>query len=161
MPAYHSPRLLTAADVFNRTTTIARDPQGNPLVMTRPNGTVTTMTYDAKGNLLTSTEQSIAATTAFTYEPVFNQVTRITDPKGNQTNITYDIKGNPLTITDADNKVTAFTYNTQGRLITARASLRQCEHLGYHAGQSGEVVARVSRVRMFLENSSDCDTRLW
>lgn len=97
-----------------RSTTIL--PQGNPLTITRPNGAVTTMTYDAKGNLLTSTEQTISATTTFTYEPVFNQVTRITDPKGNQTNITYDIKGNPLTITDADNKVTRFFYNAQGLL---------------------------------------------
>ncbi len=46
------------------------------------------MTYDAKGNLLTTTEQSIAATTSFVFEPTFNQVTRITDPKGSQTDIT-------------------------------------------------------------------------
>jgi YD repeat-containing protein len=63
-----------------------------PTTITRPNGAITTMTYDAKGNLLTSTESSIAATTVFTYELAFNQVTRITDPKGNQTNITYDVK---------------------------------------------------------------------
>ena len=67
-------------DPLSRTTTIARDRQGNPLMITRPNGAVTTMTYDAKGNLLTSTEQAIAATTTFIYEPTFNQVTRITDP---------------------------------------------------------------------------------
>lgn len=96
------------------TTSIARDAQGNPLTITRPNGAVTTMTYDAQGNLLTSTEQAISATTSFTYDPTFNQVTRITDPKGNQTNITYDVKGNPLTITDADNNVTTF-YLRQSR----------------------------------------------
>jgi RHS repeat-associated protein len=76
-----------------------------------------------KGNLLTSTEQSIAATTSFLYEPVFNQVTRITDPKSNQTNITYDAKGNPLTIMDADNKVTRFFYNAQGLLTETRDAL--------------------------------------
>jgi YD repeat-containing protein len=89
--------------------------------ITRPNGAVTTMTYDAKGNLLISMEQAIAATTTFTYKPVFNQVTRITDPKGNQTNIAYDVKGNPTTITDADNKVTRFFYNAQG-LLTETAT---------------------------------------
>ena len=116
-------RVTKQIDPLNRTTTITRDPQGNPLVITRPNNAVTTMTYDAKGNLLTSTEQAIAATTTFTYEPTFNQVTRITDPKGNQTNITYDVKGNPLTITDADNKVTQFFYNAQGLLTETRDAL--------------------------------------
>ncbi|MEK6762395.1 MAG: LamG-like jellyroll fold domain-containing protein [Nitrospirota bacterium] len=116
-------RVTKQIDPLNRTTIITRDPQGNPLTITRPNGAVTTMTYDAKGNLLTSTEQAIAATTSFVYEPVFNQVTRITDPKGNQTNITYDVKGNPLTITDADNKVTRFFYNVQGLLTETRDAL--------------------------------------
>ena len=116
-------RVTKQIDPLSRTTTITRDPQGNPLTITRPNGAVTTMTYDAKGNLLTSTELAISATTTFTYEPAFNQVTRITDPKGNQTNITYDVKGNPLTITDADNKVTRFFYNAQGLLTETRDAL--------------------------------------
>lgn len=40
-------------------------PQGNPAKITRLNNAITTMTYDAKGNLLASTEQTIAATTSF------------------------------------------------------------------------------------------------
>jgi RHS repeat-associated protein len=90
-----------------------------------------TMTYDAKSNLLASTEQSIAATTSFVYEPTFNQVTRITEPKGNQTNITYDVKGNPLTITDADNKVTTFTYDSRGLLLTSKDALNQTTTFTY------------------------------
>lgn len=97
-------QVIAQTDALTRTTTMARDAAGNPTSITRPNGAVTTMTYDAQRNLLTSTETLttsplVTATTAFTYEPVFNQVTRITDPKGNQTNITYDAQGNPLTIT--------------------------------------------------------------
>lgn len=125
-------RITKQIDALNRTTTITRDPQGNPLTITRPNSAITTMTYDAKGNLLTSTEQSIAATTTFTYEPTFNQVTRITDPKGNQTNITYDVKGNPLTITDADNKVTTFTYDSRGLLLTSKDALNQTTTFTYN-----------------------------
>ncbi|HRC42786.1 MAG TPA: hypothetical protein PLT27_01940 [Nitrospira sp.] len=78
------------------------------------------MTYDATGNLLTSTEQAIAATTTFTYEPTFNQVTSIRDPKGNLTQIAYDAKGNPLTITDALNRTTTFTYDAKNRLVEIR-----------------------------------------
>lgn len=65
---------------YENLTTCCRTTHVNPA----PNGAIATMTYDAKGNLLTSTEQSIAATTTFVYEPTFNQVTRITDPKGNR-----------------------------------------------------------------------------
>jgi YD repeat-containing protein len=52
----------------------------NPIKITRPNAAVTTMTYDTKGNLLTSTDP-VGATTTFTYEPSFNQVKTIRDPK--------------------------------------------------------------------------------
>ena len=56
------------------------------------------------------------------YEPTFNQVTRITDAKGN-----------PLTITDADNKVTTFTYNAQGLLLTTTDALNQTTTFTYDA----------------------------
>jgi RHS repeat-associated protein len=116
-------RITKQTDALNRVTTIERDAQGNPAKITRPNGAVTVMTYDSKGNLLTSTEQAIAATTTFTYEPTFNQVTSIKDPKNNTTTITYDAKGNPLTITDADNKVTQFEYDTRGLLTAVKDAL--------------------------------------
>ncbi|MCC6965823.1 MAG: hypothetical protein IT391_06010 [Nitrospira sp.] len=126
-------RITKQTDALNRTTTITRDAQGNPTQITRPNGAVTTMSYDAKGNLFTSTEQAINATTTFTYEPTFNQVTSIRDPKGNLTQIAYDAKGNPLTITDALNQVTTFTYNPQGLLLTTKDALNQTTTFTYDA----------------------------
>jgi YD repeat-containing protein len=94
------------------------------------------MTYDAMGNLLTSTEQAIAATTTFTYEPTFNQVTSIRDPKGNLTQIAYDAKGNPLTITDALNQVTTFTYNPQGLVKKPVPTIRKGGNNGANYGKS-------------------------
>ncbi len=44
------------------------------------------------------TQRRSSATTTFTYEPTFNQVTSITDPRGNRTTLTYDAKGNPTTL---------------------------------------------------------------
>ena len=41
-------RVTKQIDALNRTTLIDRDQQGNPLTITRPNGAVTTMTYDAR-----------------------------------------------------------------------------------------------------------------
>ncbi|MCS6328970.1 MAG: hypothetical protein H8K06_18065 [Nitrospira sp.] len=126
-------RVTKQTDALNRVTMITRNAQGNPTQITRPNGAVTTMTYDAKGNLLTATEQAINATTTFTYEPTFNQVTSIRDPKGNLTQIAYDAKGNPLTITDALNQVTTFTYNPQGLLLTTKDALNQTTTFTYDA----------------------------
>ena len=83
---------------------------GLPTRITRANGSVTTMTYDALGNLLTSTEEAIGATTTFTYESVFNQLTSITDPEGNSTTIHYDSNGNPIEIIDALGTRTTMAY---------------------------------------------------
>ena len=106
---------LVHTDPLGHTTTIERDPNGLPTRITRPNGAIATFTYDSRGNLLSTTEQAIAATTAFTYEPIFNQVTSITDPKGNLTRLDYDSHGNPIRITDPAGNVTSFTYDGRGQ----------------------------------------------
>ncbi|MFO0699686.1 MAG: hypothetical protein U0236_10675 [Nitrospira sp.] len=98
-------------------------PNENPTKITRPNGAITTRTYDPKSNLLTSTEPSINATTTLTYDATFNQVTSLKGPKNQLTTITHDAKGNPLTITDADNKIMRFFDNTQGLLTETRDAL--------------------------------------
>ncbi len=126
-------RITQQTDALNRVTLIERDSQGHPTKITRPNGAITTMTYDAKGNLLTTTEQAIAATTTLTYEPTFNQVTSIKDPKNNQTTITYDSKGNPLTIKDAQNNQTTLTYDSRGLVLTTKDALNQTTTFTYDA----------------------------
>ncbi len=79
--------ILRQTDALNRVTPITRDVNGNPDPDHATQRCRHEMTCDAKGNLLTSTEQAISATTTFTYEPTFNQVTSIRDPKGNLTQI--------------------------------------------------------------------------
>ncbi|MBI4355825.1 MAG: VCBS repeat-containing protein, partial [Candidatus Omnitrophica bacterium] len=112
----------SVTDALTRQTTITRDANGNPIRLVNPNGAVTTLTYDARGNLRASTQQSIAATTAFTYEPTFNQVTAITDPNGNTTQIAYDAFGNPTRITDAFGTVTEMTYDGRGLLTSVTSA---------------------------------------
>ncbi|MBU2540802.1 MAG: hypothetical protein KJ593_02770 [Candidatus Omnitrophica bacterium] len=104
-------------DALDQTTTIERDGNNNPTKITRPNTSTVTMSYDGRGNLLTSTEDSISATTAFTYEPDFNQITSITDPENNTTNIDYDENGNPIQIADAQANITKMEYDSRG-LVT-------------------------------------------
>ena len=98
-------------DVLGRQTLIERDVNSNPTRITRPNGAVTAMTYDQRGNLLTSTEQAIDATTTFTYQSVFNQVSSVKDPKGNRTTLNHDTQGNLVRIVDAQGTGTVMTYD--------------------------------------------------
>jgi RHS repeat-associated protein len=113
-------------DPLGRTTTIERSGHGQPLRITRPDNAVITMSYDSVGNLLNS-EQFDPFTglfrTSFTYEPVFNQVTSITDPKGNRTTLGLDANGNPVQITDALSNTTALAYDSRGLLTSVTDAL--------------------------------------
>lgn len=120
-------------DPLGRLTQTARDANSLPTRITRPNGSVVTLTYDARGNLLTSTEQAIGATTRFTYEPTFNQVTSITDPRGNRTTLTYDSQGNPTAITDALGHTTTMTYDPRGLLTRVTDALGHTTTFTYDA----------------------------
>jgi len=91
----------------------------------------TSFTYDGRGNLLSTREQAIGATTTFTYEPVFNQVSSITDPNGNVTRVVYDSKGNPVTITDAQGNATTLTYDARGLLTTVTDALAHTTRFTY------------------------------
>lgn len=67
-------------------------------------GAVTELTYDQQGNLLTRREaknlSGLDRTTGFDYDPVFNQLTKLTDPEGQVTTIQLDATGNPLVVTN-------------------------------------------------------------
>ncbi|HEV8719169.1 MAG TPA: tandem-95 repeat protein [Candidatus Binatia bacterium] len=115
-------QVISQRDALGQVTTIQRDANGLPTRIVRPNNAMTTMTYDSKGNLLTTTDP-MGATTTFTYEPTFNQAKTIRDPKGNTTTINYDIKGNPIEIVDALNNRTQMTYDTRGLLTVITSAI--------------------------------------
>ncbi len=116
-------------DALMRMTTITRDADGNPTQIVAFDGAVTTMTHDGIGNVLTVTEEGTDGpgdpagddlATTFTYDddpatteydPLFGQVTSITDPKGNPpTIINHDASGNPIEIIDALGTKTVLAY---------------------------------------------------
>ena len=117
-------------DALNRQTLIERDSDSNPTRIIRPNGSVTTMTYDQRGNLLTSTEQAFDATTSFTYDPVFTQVSSVTDPEGSVSTINYDTGGNPIEVIDAQGTRTIMKFDDlscPGQLSSVMAAVGLAE----------------------------------
>jgi RHS repeat-associated protein len=126
--------VLETTDPLGQTTRTVRNPDNLPTSVTRPNGSRATLTYDSRGNLLTSTEQDEPngpATTTYTYEAAFNQVTSVTDPLGHTTTIGHDAHGNPTTITDARGKTTTLTYDSRGLLTSSRDPLGNLAQFGY------------------------------
>jgi RHS repeat-associated protein len=89
-----------------------------------------TLTYDSNGNVLTRTD-SLADTATFTYEPVFGQVTSITDPLGSVYKYTYDASGNRRSVTDPDGNVSTFAYNSFGLLTQVADPLGANTNLSY------------------------------
>lgn len=80
-----------------------------------PNGHTWSKTWDANGNLLSSTD-SLKRTTTYTYD-VYNDLTSVTDPLGVTTTYTYDAHGNLLSISTpltgtkkTQAQTTSFTY---------------------------------------------------
>jgi RHS repeat-associated protein len=79
-------------------------------------------TYDSIGNILTKTD-GLGGTTTTTYDPVFGQVTSITDPLGHIYKYTYDGSGNMLTATDPNGNAASYAYNSFGQLIQSTDAL--------------------------------------
>ncbi len=133
----------TVTDALNRTTTIARNEASLPTSITTPNGAIAEMTYDTQGNLLTKREAKsvfgVDRTMKFEYDPLFSQLTKITDGDNKVTTMVLDANGNPervinplldervrtfrsdgLVETDRDENLvlTVFTYDAKGNVET-------------------------------------------
>ncbi len=80
-----------------------------------------TYTYDSLGNLLSVTRlsgTSQAATTAYTHDTTFNQITSVTDPLGHTWSIGLDNYGNAANITDPLGHETTVTYDSEGQPLS-------------------------------------------
>ena len=115
--------LLDATDAMGQQRFFGRQPQTGLLLSLTGDGACPVcgdtrsasfiFTYDANGNLLTQTD-SLGNTTAFTYEPVFNQVTSVADPLGHTWRYSYDANGNLTGVSDPNGHAVSLAYNAFG-----------------------------------------------
>ena len=101
------------------------DADGNIATSTDDNGNITTYSYDLTRDLETSrTEASNtpqARTITTQWHPQYRLPVQITEP-GRTTTFTYDTSGNLLTKTvsaNGSNRVWTYTYNTYGQVLTS------------------------------------------
>ncbi len=138
-----SHRMVTSTDPMGRETSIVYNGDGQVATVTDPLDNVTSYTYttpgdeddttvtDPNGNqiqfvyfdfeLISVTRgygTAEAATTSYSYDPSTLGRESVTDPNGNVSAYTYDSQGNLLSATDALGHTTSYTYNSFGEPLT-------------------------------------------
>ncbi|HEV7745843.1 MAG TPA: RHS repeat-associated core domain-containing protein [Pyrinomonadaceae bacterium] len=92
---------------------------------------VTSYTFDAQGNELTTTDAT--GTTTKTYNQ-FGEVLTITDALGAVTYISYNDQGTPLAITDPLNHTTTYNSNSLGQLVSVTDARGKMTSFAYDHG---------------------------
>lgn len=135
--------------------TITRDPATNLLsnVNDMPLNRDTAYAYDGLGNLKSITRDDNSAI-LFDYDPVFNQVTKVTDANNHATNIGLDAEGNASEITDALSHVTQISYDEQGRPVGLTDPLNHTTNLAYFGGDLSKVTDPIARSTTWLTDGA-------
>jgi len=117
---YHEGVLSKQIDPLNRVTALAHDSDLNMSGVTSPTGETTTLTYDAKGNMLSAIAAASlgSAQKTFAYNPR-NDPVRVTDAKGTVTAHTYDTFGNTTGVVQAGTQVASYAYDAAGRVLAS------------------------------------------
>ncbi|MBI3653778.1 MAG: RHS repeat protein, partial [Acidobacteria bacterium] len=89
-----------------------------------------TKQYDSRGNLTAATDR-LGQTMKMEYEPVFNQVTKITDKLGRVTQFGYDARGNLTSVTDALNQTAGMQFDSFGEIIAVTDPLGHTKRMEY------------------------------
>lgn len=116
---YASNVLVKRIDALDNTTELSHNTGLDATSSKLPSGDTTTMTYDARGNLLTATAPASlgGGTKTFTYN-VNNQVMSITDARGKLTTYGYDANGNNTSVVQDGHTVSETTYNAAGQITS-------------------------------------------
>lgn len=108
---------LTVVDPLSHTIQISYTASHLPTTIVDGNGNVTSLVYDADGNLVRQTN-ALGHTTLYTYTN--GSLTSMSDPLGHTEYYTNDSAGRRLTRRDAEENIWAWTYNWRGQPTTVR-----------------------------------------
>ena len=100
---------------LGRATKISYDENKNPTMVTLADSSTYKASYDAKGNLLSTTNPSGIKTSARTYNENSQPIT-IANALGDTYSITYNALAQATSITDAQGNTATYTYNVLGYL---------------------------------------------
>jgi len=102
-----------------------------------------------------------ALTTAFTYDPTFNQLASITDPLNHTFTFGHDTKGNLTSITNALNQTTTILPNEAGQPISVTNPLSQTRQFTYNLSNNmGDLLSTIDPLGNTITNFTDAAGRL-
>ena len=119
--------VIKTTDPLGRVTEMTRDADNLVREVRRPSDVIPggvrldTIDYDDLANVTRMTEAAGTAQeriTTYTYEPVFNQVTRMTDPDGFTMSYEYDEFGEVTKMIDGENGERLTSYTPEGQLLS-------------------------------------------
>lgn len=112
--------LIKRIDALGNTTQFGHDTGLDTTSVAAPSGATTSMTYDAKGNMLNATAPASLGSVqkTFAYDAK-NNVTSVTDGRGKLTTYGYDTSGNNTSVVQDGTTIGTYSYNANGQ-VTAR-----------------------------------------
>lgn len=160
------------------------DQYSNVLTHTNENGVITKNEYDARGNLIRTTEAlgtSVERVTEYAYDEYGNMtemkqlgdsvtqeaitkwtydeygnVKTETDPEGHKTEYTHDVLGNVLTEKDPRGNTWADTYDAAGNLLTEATPLNHItQHIYDKVGNRIQIVDALNNRTSFQYDARD------
>jgi YD repeat-containing protein len=111
-------KVKTYTDPRNKVTTMTYDAKGNVTQVKDPLNNVTNMTYDAQGHVLTMTSGASGNTITRTYTYDVNDVRTVTEG-GYTSTFTTDTLGRVTAMTDGRGNVSYYEYDNRSRLTKA------------------------------------------
>jgi RHS repeat-associated protein len=150
--------LKTVGPDGNQVTTYTYDDLDRLIKTTYPDGTTQKESYDAVGNLLSTTDQEGRVTT-YSYDFLY-RLTAVNYPDGSSTTYTYDKDGNELTVTNSVDQV-KYTYDALNRMTSETDVIGGSSYkIGYAYGSTGDLKSITYPDNSVVTNSYDALGRI-
>jgi RHS repeat-associated protein len=153
---YPTQTILAIGKPEQQTITTTYNAANLPLQVTDALGRQTLYGYNAFGKPTSITAlagTANAVTYQMMYDPIFHQLTGVTDPLGHTTTVTIGASGNPVAVSDALGNSASAAYNLQGLPISTIDPLGNATQIVYGtAGNIASITDPLNRTTQFGED---------